>query len=456
MAWARAHSRAMSEIAAQTQTPYSRFNVFAFFWDFITYYAGTTLLSSVTILPLYTSRLAGRLPHAGGPGSWAALVNHLQNPAILVALIPTLSSFGMLLPQLVGAHLATGRRTYRPLVVRLGICERSLVLGAVLSMVLLARAHASPSLLLFVPMGFVFGWWCCMGVNHPGYTAMLEHTMPVELRGRLFGVGAALGGALGFVVALLATWFLNHLPFPYGFAACGGVAWLILTSGLIPFIFIRETPLPQPHDEERSVHRRIASILHDDRAYWLFLVSQVLFAFQMMPTAVYATYALKRFQANDGNIAVLTAVMAIAGGVGFMFAGPLADRYGNRAVLLWSTVFAGIATIGAWLAPSLTLYIAAFVPISIASSGWQLTAFNIVMEFAPRGRVHTYTAANAIVPGPFRVIAPVLGGVLVAQMGHHGPVFAAAGIAALASAAVLYVVVEPRTRTFTPPNACEQ
>lgn len=441
----------MTEATPQPKAPYSRFNLFAFVSDFVSYYAAATLLSAVTILPLYTSRLAGKLPQASGHGGWSSLINHISNPAILVALIPALGSLGILLPQLAGARLVTGRQTYRPMVIRLGICERTLILCSVLSMVIFA--HSSPSVLLFTPMGFIFAWWCCMGLNHPGYTAMLEHTMPVEMRGRLFGVGAALGGAVGFLVALLAKWFLDHLPFPYGFAACAAVAWVIITVGFVPLAFVRETPWPQPEEEDGSVHRRIVGILRGDRSFWLFLVSQILFAFQMMPTAVYATYALKRFSAHDGNIAVLTAVMAIAGGVGFVLIGPLADRYGNRAVLLWSTVFTGFATIGAWLAPSLTWYIAAFIPISIANSGWQLTAFNIVMEFSPRGRVHTYTAANAAVAGPFRVIAPILGGVLVAQMGRHGPVFVAAGIAALASAAILLYVVEPRESPITQQTA---
>lgn len=441
----------MSASTTQPHITYSRFNLFAFVWDFITYYAGSSLLSAVTILPLFASHLVGRLHRSAGIDVWSVALNHVGNPAILVALIPAMASLGILLPQMAGARLVTGRQTYRPMVIRLGICERLLVLCAVLSMIVFR--HSSPGLLLFTPLGFVFGWWCCMGLNHPGYTAMLEHTMPVEMRGRLFGVGAALGGAVGFVATLLAGWFVDHLPFPDGFAACAGMAWVILVSGLIPLAFVRETPSPQPDEEDGSMHRRVVSILRDDRSFWLFLVSQVLFAFQMMPTAVYATYALKRFHAHDGNIAVLTAVMAIAGGLGFVLTGPLADRHGNRAVLLWSTVFTGVATIGAWLAPSLAWYIAAFIPISIANSGWQLTGFNIVMEFSPRGRVHTYTAATAAVAGPFRVIAPILGGVLVAQMGRHGPVFVAAGLAALASAAVILFVVEPRARTVVPTAA---
>lgn len=434
----------MLETTSQPHTPYSRFNVFAFLWDIITYYAGSTLLSTVTILPLFASELAPKLTRTLGSGSWAAFMNHLINPAVIVALIPTLASFGILVPQVIGARLVTGREVYRPMVVRLGIIERTFLFGIVVSMYLLR--DSAPALLLSVPLGFLFAWFFTMGLNHPGYAAMLEHTIPVELRGRLFGGGAALGGAVGFAVAMLAKWFLQHLAFPYGFVACAGVAWLILTSGLIPLSFVRETPWPQPKDDEGTIHGRILSILRRDRPFYLYMGSQILFAFQMMPSAVYTTYALKRFHAGSGDIAILTAVMAIAGGVGYVIVGPLADRHGNKAVLLWATVFTGLCTMAAWLAPSLAWYIAVFVPISIANSGWQLTAFNIVMEFAPRGRVHIYTATNAAVPGPFRVIAPLLGGILVAQLGRHGPVFAAAAVAALASAAMLVFVQEPRLK----------
>ncbi|HEY3411846.1 MAG TPA: MFS transporter [Armatimonadota bacterium] len=434
----------MLETTTRPHTPYSRFNIFAFLWDIITYYAGSTLLSTVTILPLFASELAPALTHATGAGPWAAFRNHLINRDVIVALIPAMAMFGLLLPQVIGARLVSGRDRYRPMVVRLGLIERTFLLSIVVSMYLLA--HASPALLLSVPLGFVFAWFFVMGLNHPGYTAMLEHTIPVELRGRLFGGGAALGGVVGFAVAMLAKWFLQRLEFPYGFVACAGVAWIILASGLIPLAFVRETPWPQPKEEEGTIHGRILSVLRTDRPFYLFVGSQILFAFQMMVSAVYTTYALKRFQASPGDIAVLAAVMAIAGGVGYIVLGPLADRHGNRAVLFWSTLLTGVCTLAAWLAPTLGWYTAAFVPISLANSGWQLTGFNIVMEFAPRGRVHIYTAAAAAVPGPFRVMAPLLGGILVAQLGRHGPVFAAAAIAALASAAMLAFVREPREK----------
>lgn len=432
----------MAEATPQTRPPLSRFNVAAFVIDIVTYYTGTTLLSAVTILPLFASEMAGKLPQPQGTGAWLWILTQISKPAVVVALIPTLFSLGILLPQILGARLVTGREVYRPMVIRLGTLERTWVFAAVVSMWLLA--NSSPALLLIVPVGFLFLWMCTMGLNHPGYAAMLEHTIPAEMRGRMFGYGAAMGGVGGFAAALAAKWFLQNMAFPFGFVACGALAWVILTAGFIPLAFVRETPSPQPTDEEGSMHSRLVSLLRGDRPYWRYLLSQILFAFQLMPTAVWTTYALKRFQATPGDIAVLTAVMALAGGVGFLMMGPLADRYGNRAVLLWSTLFTGATTLAAWGAPSLFWYIAVFVPASIANSGWQLTGFNIVMEFSPRGRVHTYTAANAAVPGPFRVLAPMLGGVLVAQLGRHGPVFAAAGIAALASAFVLLFVAEPR------------
>jgi MFS family permease len=410
---------------------YSRFNIAAFLWDYITYFAGTSLLSAITILPLFASEVADRAP---------AIAAHRS---VVMALIPTGFAFGALLPQILGAHLVTGRTTYRPFLVKVGIVERLCQLGCFVSMAMLA--HSAPVWLLCVPIGFFFLWATAMGVNHPAYTAMLEHTIPADLRGRVFGFGAALGGVVGSVFALIAKRLLSVLPFPYGFVACAGIAFVVLTSGLVPLAFVRETPFEQPPVEEGgSFAARLRGLLRDDPAYGRYLLSQVFFAVPMMTSAIWTGYALKRFHATGGDVAMMAAVMSIASGGGYLVTGWLADRFGNRAVLLWSTLATALAILLAWGAPTLPLYIATFVPLRLADSGWQLTNFNILMDFAPRGRVHTYTAVAAAVPGPFRVLAPLMGGVLVAELGRHGPVFAASAVFTVAAAWVLLTVPERR------------
>lgn len=416
---------------ARPPVPFSRFNCAAFLWDYITYFAGTSLLSALTILPLFASEVADRAPYL------------MPYRSIVMALIPAVFSFGVLLPQLIGAGLVTGRTVYRPFVVRVGLVERCSLLGCFLSMWLLA--HAEPVLLLCVPLGFFCLWALAMGTNHPAYTAMLEHTVPAELRGRLFGVGAALGGGVGFLFALIARWLLRVLAFPYGFVGCAGIAFVVLTSGLLLLAFVRETPFEQPEEHEAgSMVSRLAGIWRDDVPYRRFLISQVLFAVQFMTSAIWTGYALKRFHASPEDVALMTAVMAVASGAGFLVAGWLTDRFGGRAVLLWSTAFTAAGLLAAWGAPTLPLYIATFVPLRLADSGWQLTSYNILMDFAPRGRVHTYTAVAAAVPGPMRVLAPVLGGVLVGSLGSHGSIFLLSAVASVGAAWILGTVPEPR------------
>lgn len=406
---------------------FSRFNFYAFLSDMVSYFGAVSLLSPVTILPLYASRLT-------------------DDPTV-IALIPMLNSLGVTLPQILGARWVARRTRYRPFVVGWAAFERICVLLAVIS--ISALAGSSATLRLWVPIGFLFLWWGAMGINSPAYTAMLGHAIPPERRGILFGIGAAVGGGAGFLFAGLAGYLLTALPFPHGFAACGAIAFVLLVAGFSPLAFVRETPGPPPETLDARTERPMG-ILRADAPFRIYLLSQVLYGFQAMPTAVWTSYALKRFHAADADIVTITAVLAISGGVAVLIAGWLADRYGNRAVLLGSTLLGAVAAVAGWGAPTLPLYIATFVPTAAALAGWQLTSFNILMEFAPYGRVPAYSAVSAIVVGPFRVAAPLAGGLMAAALGQSGPVFLASAVASLAAAIVLLYVPEPRWNVAGP------
>ncbi len=409
---------------------FSRFNFLAFFCDMVSYFGAVALLSPYTILPLYAS--------------------HLTPDPRIVALIPTLNTLGLSLPQILGARLVARRTRYRPFVIGWAVVERLLVLLSVISMTLLSGSPRM--LLLWAPMGFMFLWWFSMGINGPAYSAMLGHAIPAEWRGRLYGLGAAVGGGVGFVFAWIAGYLLEALAFPYGFAACAGMAFVLLVAGVSPLAFVREPAEPSPERREAATVR-FGDILRRDAPFRVYLVSQAIYGFQAMPTAIWTSYALRKFRATDADIALITAVLAIAGGVAVLVVGWLADLHGNRAVMLGSTLLAALSALAAWSAPSLPVYIATFVPAAAALVGWQLTNYNILMEFAPPGRVPAYSAVNAMVTGPFKIVAPYLGGVMVAHLGRHGPVFLVSAAAAVAASILLVFVPDPRWKGGGPEEA---
>src|SRR5512141_2298290 len=73
-----------------------------------------------------------------------------------------------------------------------------------------------------------------------------------------------------------------------------------------------------------------------------------------------AIYVVQRFDARITQVGLIYTILAIAGGVGNLLAGALADRFGRRFTLLLGLICAATARIGLGLAGSFTgLYISA-------------------------------------------------------------------------------------------------
>lgn len=400
-----------------------RHNFAAFLSDMFSYFSASALLSPVTILPLFALKLT--------------------DSKLIIALIPTLFSFGMVLPQALGARLVHGLTRYRPFVIKFVIVERVAVVLAAVSFVVFAQ---SPKwLLLSMPLLFLSIWYFTMGINGPAYSAMLTNAVAPQRRGRLHGIGAAVGAALGLASTAWALHMLKTMRFPYGFAALTFLGAVILIIGVIPLGFVREKPhVPvEEHPTERG--DGIFAIWKRDRQYRLYLVFQIVFALTGAQTAIWTGYAVSSLRAGDADVVRLQMIITLAGGISYLASGWLADHLGNRIVILTSIILTAVAALWAGLAPTLHWYMLSFIPSAMAVSAYGLASFNILMEMAPPGKVPAYTAAGALISGPWRVMSPMLGGFIALRVGY-GAVFITVVTAALMAACLFFFVREPRRR----------
>jgi MFS family permease len=76
--------------------------------------------------------------------------------------------------------------------------------------------------------------------NQEFFTACI----PMRLRGRLAGVSAGLGGALGLGATGIAAWILGVMPKPQGFGALLVLAWLLCQLANASVLLAREPPTP--------------------------------------------------------------------------------------------------------------------------------------------------------------------------------------------------------------------
>jgi MFS family permease len=307
----------------------------------------------------------------------------------------------------------------------------------------LGRDHPGLLLALFFTCWSVMN--AAVGANTPAYYKLIAKTIPADYRGRLYGIGGAISGAVGVPAAtLLAGRFLTEGGFPAGYAACFLAAFVAQALTVLPLAFMREpAQAPEHHPEPSTPLRTAALIRSDPRLFWL-CAAVALFSLNQMAGGFYTLYAVHRFQAGEQAIAGFTAVLMGARVLAFLLIGWLGDRHGNRAALLAGAA-GGAASAGlALAAPELSWLYLVFAVNEVAAQALGVSGMNYVLELCPPERVSSYTAVYGLFTGPFRVGLPLAAGWLAATAGYT-PLFVLAAAGALLTAVLLVTrVPEPR------------
>jgi DHA1 family bicyclomycin/chloramphenicol resistance-like MFS transporter len=163
------------------------------------------------------------------------------------------------------------------------------------------------------------------------------------------------------------------------------------------------------------------------------LLLTLLLGIQPIATDLYlpALPTLQRALGADFASAQLTlSALIIAFGVAQLVAGPLADRFGRRPVLLWGTALYTVACIGAALAPGIEWIVAWRVLQGIAVAMAVTCARSIVRDlFQPLEGARAMSRALSGL-GIIAMMSPVVGGLLVQLFGWRATLSAPAAIGA--------------------------
>jgi MFS family permease len=383
---------------------------------------GMGLVSATTILPLF--------------------VGQLTESAVAVGMIQAVMYFGWLVPGILVAGAIERLPRVKASVMWIAAAERLMLLLAGLLCLWLGTADRNALLAAF------FACWLVMnvgiGANTPGYYKLIAKTIPASLRGRLYGVGGAVSSFLGVGAALLAGWLLDRWGYPAGYAACFFAAFVAQSLSVAPIAFMREPAQdPDAAPPPLPMRRALRLVLEDRRLLWI-CAAVALFSLNQMAAAFYTHYARVRFGANVDAVIGFTIVLMAARVVAYLAVGWVGDHLGNRAAIRLSTVSGVGAAALAWAAPDLGWLYLVFALNEAAVQGWGICAMNYVLELCPPERSSTYTAVYSLFTGPFRVLLPLLGGVIGAAAGF-GTVFALAVFGGAAALLVLLTrVTEPR------------
>jgi len=389
-----------------------------FFWF------GSSFIAPSTILPLY--------------------VSHFTDSKLAIGLLSMLSTTGWLLPQLFTVNWIQRLPRKKVAVVQAGLFTERLPLLLMVPAAWLATRAPALALALF----FVLFAWHVLGAGAVAvsWQDMLAKVIPLDRRGRFFGITNFGGTGTGVLGAAAAAWLLGRYDFPYGYMLCFAAAAILVFISWFCLALTREPAQvsQEPAISQREYWRRLPATLRADRNFRRYLLSRIVITMGGMAVGFLAVYAVQRWQLPDSQAGSFTASMLIGQALCNLLFGALADRKGHKLVLELSTLLGALAVGLASLAPAPGWFYAVFALIGASTAGFYLSGTMIAFEFSAHEARPTYIGLNNTLSGVAGAVAPLLGGWLAGAAGYRA-LFAVACVVGLAGCALLRSAVrEPR------------
>jgi MFS family permease len=283
----------------------------------------------------------------------------------------------------------------------------------------------------------------------PAWMDIIGRAVPTTVRGRFFAITTALSGAAGLAGGFVTAWILGAVPPPHGFGICFLIAAGFMALSFAALLAVREPPTPRTAERPKlgAYLRGMPALLRRNTNFTWYLTARVFALLGGMGVAFYTVYALSRFGAEPRHVGYFTAALYTGQIAGTLAFGWIADRAGNRVVVVSGVVAVVVANAIALSASDMTWFTLAFAFAGLNQAAVNVSNLTILLEFAPSEEERpTYVGLGNTALGPIAFAAPITAG-LVADAAGFASVFSIATLAGLTSVGVLLTRVrEPRHR----------
>jgi MFS family permease len=401
-------------------------------WNFLvntldgaSFWFGMSFFSSTIILPLF--------------------VRHFTDNPLAIGLISFLGWGGVLLPQLFMANVVerAPRKKFFP--VNLGFfLERLPIFLLAPSAYFLAVSQPVLTLVIF----FVLYTWQNLGAGIiiVGWQDMIAKIIPVEKRGRFFGITNFIGNGTGIVGAMAVPFVLNRFDFPLGYVFTFTVAAALIFFSWVFLSLTREPPVysSKPAVSQLDYIRSLPAILRRDHNFRTYLLSQIIYSLSGMATGFLVVYSAQTWDLPDAVASGFTIAMQVGLALANLFFGFLADRKGHKISLEICWLLNILSLLLAIIAPSPWWFIPIFFLRGAVNAGTFISGISIVYEFTDAENRPTYIGLANTIPGIAVTIAPLIGGWLAGAVSYQFMFILSAAIGVASWGLLRYAVREPR------------
>jgi MFS family permease len=393
--------------------------------DGAAFWFGMSFFSSAIILPLF--------------------VSHFTSSPLAIGMIQFLGWAGVLLPPLFVANIIERAPRKKIFPVTYGFFGERLPV-ALLAPLTFFLAVRQP--LLMLVLFFVLYTWHNLGAGllMVGWQDMIAKIIPVESRGRFFGLTNFIGSGTGILGALAVPMLLERNAFPLGYVYTFAVAGGFILFSWFFMALTREPAVPssKPPVSQGQYLRSLPGILRRDHNFRTYLLAQIVFALSGMANGFLIVYTVQRWNLPDAQASGFMVALQVGLTLANLGLGFLADRKGHKLSLEICYALSALLLLLAVLAPSPVWFFLIFFLRGAVSAGTILSGVAITYEFTEPENRPTYLGLANTIPGVAMVVAPLIGGWL-AGLFNYRSMFILALVFGLAGWALLRLGVrEPR------------
>ncbi len=402
-----------------------KFNFVVNVFDVASYMVGSSFVSVNAVLLIY-------------------VLHFTQNP-LLIGLVSVISSAGYLLPQLFTANWVERAPIKKFFPVNLGFfLERVPVF--LMAPAAFFLATTAPDLALF--SFFVLYAWLNFGAGTimVGWQDMIAKVIPVENRGKFFGISNFIGNFSGILGATIVSWLLRERTFPDGFVLAFVCASVFIFISWVFLSLTRESrdPVTKPEISHRDYFKTLPRILRSNPNFQRYVLTQIVSTFGAMASGFLLVYAIGRWTLSDGEAATYNIALLIGQSIANLLLGFLADRKGHKIVLEISILANVACFLLALLAPNPGWFYAIFALRGVTFAGNFISGLSLPFEFSSPEDRPTFIGLASTLPGLAGTIAPLLAGGLAGWLGYPLLFGFSMSVAVVAFCMMKWLVRDPR------------
>ncbi|MFV9671728.1 MAG: MFS transporter, partial [Acidimicrobiia bacterium] len=319
-----------------------------------------------------------------------------------------------------------------------------LIAGATL---LFAVDH--PDLVLILLVGLFASFSLAGGVGSVVYADVFAKAIPAKRRGRFVGWKQLIGYTLAIGAGWVVAWILadpERIPYPTNYALMFALAALFLLIAFFGVVIVKEPPATH----ERATNtlsetmRRAVHLTAVNRNFRRLLTARGLTAVLVMSAPFFVVFALNDIGVPAAAVGLYLVAQMTGAALSNLLWGWMGDRFGNRTVLIGTSLAgfgAAVAALAAIAAGPLPLYLTFFL-VGATMSGLRLGYPNIILEMSPDHLRSTCVALLGTLIAPTALL-PLLIGIMVTWV----PLSVVLAVDALAMAGALVasiLVRDPR------------